>query len=244
MSNLKRQAILERIKSSIDTHGYHVRVVEGGPLPRFAYTIGLHGSLGFEVVIAGGAFFKFDEMLQVVNEIARVLLAGAKLSSFEVGGLGQFSLHEVDESWGQRLLLAALDYYGIKHVTAFQIIPDKQHLTIDTPDMSESWTSASQPIWRWLDATWAFPVSSKSVAITNLDALRGRSVTEVMRWEANQWELFAGAGPDVEQTDIRTVPIGVLIGYDPSLDCVVNLDIGSGLWRENKDHAWHVWGKR
>lgn len=244
MTSVKRQTILDNIKSNIDMHGYHVRVVEGGPLPRFAYTIGLYHKCGFEVVFAGGAFFKFDEMLEIVNEFARLILAGASLSSRDVGGFGHFSLQQVDESWGQKILLGALDYYGLKQIKSSQIMPDGEHLTIDTPNMWDSWNPTMQPIWKWLDAAWEFPVSSKSVAVTNLDALRGHPVTEAMRWEANQWELFAGAGPDVKPNEIRTVPIGIMLGHDATLEPVVNLETGFGLWREGKDQAWHAWGKQ
>jgi hypothetical protein len=110
--------------------------------------------------------------------------------------------------------------------------------------MREAWNPIIQPIWKWLEIAWEFPVSPKSEAVTNLDALRGGTVTEVMRWEATNWELFSGAGPDVEKSDIRKVPLGILLGHDATLECIVNLEIGRGVWREGKDHEWHSWGKR
>ena len=69
MTNEKRLGVLDKIKSSINTHGYHVRIVEGGPLPRFAYTIGLYEKSEFEIVFAGGAFFTFDWSVEILNPI-------------------------------------------------------------------------------------------------------------------------------------------------------------------------------
>jgi hypothetical protein len=245
MTNAKRQAILEQIKSSIDLDGFHVRVVEGGPLPRFAYTIGLYERFGFELVFAGGAFFQFDETLEIINALGRNVLSGATLPSFaDIGGFGRFSFQDVEESWGQKILLGALDYFGLKQIKSFQIIPDEEHLTVDTPRMQEPWDSAKQPIWKWLEDEWSFQVSPKAMAITNLDALKGHPVTEVMRWEADEWELFAGSGPDTKKSDIRTVPIGIMLAYDPTLEPVVNLAIDSGLWRDDKGQPWHDWGKQ
>ena len=114
MNSDKRELILATIKSSIRTRGYHVHVIDGAPAPRFAYTIGLHQKFGIELVFAGGLFFAFDEMLGVVKEFARRIGSGegSALSSIELDGLGRFSLQEVEPSWGPRMLLGALDYYG------------------------------------------------------------------------------------------------------------------------------------
>jgi hypothetical protein len=246
MNSEKRQAVLGKIKSSVSTQGYHVTVVQGGPDPRFAYTIGLHEKVGFELVFAGGSFFTFDEVLAVVKDFARRITSGewSESSSLDFGGLGRMSLQEVELSWGHRMLLGALDYYGLKQIKAFQISPDSEHWTIDVPNMKESWSPDSQPTWKWLEATWDFPVSPKSKAITNLDALRGHPITELTRWEAGEWELFAGAGPDVDESDLRIVPLGTMLGHDATLECIVNLEIGFGLWREGAGLEWHPWGNR
>ncbi len=38
-----------------------------------------------------------------------------------------------------------------------------------------------------------------------------------MRWEKDEWEIFAGAGPDITEPERRVVPLGVLLAADPSL---------------------------
>ena len=70
--------------------------------------------------------------------------------------------------------------------------------------------------------------------------MRGGRITEAVRWEETEWELFAGAGPDVVEKDVRIVPLGVLLGVDPTLEEATYLDIGKGLWRDS-DSEWVTW---
>jgi hypothetical protein len=242
MTQEERQAILAKIKTSIASHGYHVRIVDGGPSPRF--TFGLCDSLGFEIVLAGASFYTLQEARSVVNEIARSLQrATDRNSPVDLAGLGTFSLREVDSSWSRKVLLGAVDYFGSEQIKAMQIVPDYGHWTGDIPNMAEPWNPLSEPAWKWLEANWELPISPKSVAVTNLDALRGHAVTEMMRWEEGEWEMFSGAGPDVDKNDIRTVPLATLVALDATLECATSLVVGSGLWREEGSAEWHSWGQ-
>jgi hypothetical protein len=63
-----------------------------------------------------------------------------------------------------------------------------------------------------------------------------------MRWEVDDWEIFAGAGPEVPAADRRMVPLGVLLGIDPTLEPAVSLPIGKGLWRDIEALEWNEWG--
>ncbi len=245
MKDDKRQALLAKIKASIDARGYHVRIVDGGPLPRFCYTIGLHPKVGFEIIFAGGLFFTFDEALEVMNQAASGVLAGGRPEKgcLEVVGVGGFMLAEADGSWVSRMLLGATDYFGGGQLKAFQVVPDRGHRTVDVPDLRATWNAANQPMWQWFDIEWPYAVSSKSKVATNLDALRGRPITEAMRWEESEWEMFSGAGPDVDPGDIRQIPLGVLLALDPTLKPVVDLKPGYGLWRDDQGGEWHAWGK-
>lgn len=140
------------------------------------------------------------------------------------------------------MMLGALDFYNVSEVPALQISPDKNHWTVEIPNLSQPWNNAIEPAWRWLNAEWEYLIPEQSIAITNLDALRGLPVTEAMRWEENQWELFAGAGPDISKEEIREVPLGTLIGIDPTLKPVTDLVVGKGLWRDSGELKWHSWG--
>jgi hypothetical protein len=96
------------------------------------------------------------------------------------------------------------------------------------------------PAWRWLKHPWPYPVPYSSQATTDLNALRGALVTEACRWEEDYWELFAGAGPEIQDDQRRVVPLGALLAADPSLARILELPVGEGIWR-NKLSEWQVW---
>jgi hypothetical protein len=138
-------------------------------------------------------------------------------------------------------MLGAFDFYQRRDIPGFQIAPDNERWTLDIPDLTRPWNAKSEPVWRWLHEPWEYPVSPESVASTNLDALRGERITKAARWEDDQWELFAGAGPDVPPSDLRVIPLGTLLGIDPSLEVVTSLKVGTALWRDTVDLIWHPW---
>ena len=80
------------------------------------------------------------------------------------------------------------------------------------------------------------------MAITQVSVLMGEPATEVIRWETDEWEIFAGAGPDVPAAEKRIVPLGVLLGLDRALERTVHLAIGKGLWRDAAEGEWQDWG--
>lgn len=101
-------------------------------------------------------------------------------------------------------------------IQSYQIIPDANHFTYDVPNMSKQW-SLSEPVWQWLVREWKYSVPAKSKVITNLAALQGESITEMARYEEDEWEMFAGSGTDSKETDARIVSLGTILGIDSSL---------------------------
>lgn len=242
MNNKKE--FLDLVKSNIDNYGYHITLVSGGTEPRYAYTIGLTEKIGFELLFAGGIFYLKDEVYTIFNAIVEALDDGINLeeSHIEIDNLGVFSHSKVHNSWSEVMMLGVFDFYNTKHITTFQVKPDAKHYTLDIPNMAEKWSPIKEPIWQWLCEDWKLPIPQNATAITNLDALMGKLTTEVMRWEDDEWEIFAGAGPDVQKKDIRVVPIGVLLGIDKSLHDITSLEIGKGVWRDSKEQVWNKWG--
>lgn len=237
----KKQA-LDRIRENIARTGQHVYVISGGETPRFAYTIGVSESIGFELIFAGGIFYMKDEVVKILNDIAAQLKARRDGQIFEVAELGSFTLRNVDASWAAEFILGVFDYYHRRDIPALQIVPDKQHWTIDVPDLSEPWSASAEPVWQWLKQPWSFPVPKDATAATNLADLRGERITEVTRWEEDEWEMFAGAGPDVTEEEMRVVALGTLIAADKSLNPAMHLAKGEGLWRDpDPDSEWHPW---
>mgnify|MGYP000924654844 CR=1 FL=1 len=244
MTNEYRLSILAKIKSNIASEGYHLCFVDGGPLPRFAYTIGLYPKHSFELVFGGGTLYNLADVKQIFNEIVETLELNPTTDLFSTSTFGSFRLNRMDISWASKIILGAIDYYDEEAIRSFQIFPDEEHWTIDVPDMQASLSVVDQPIWQWLVKDWDFNFSPKSVAITNLDALKGYCVTEVMRWTEIEWELYSGAGPEVAKEDIRKVPLATLIEFDQTLGLAAELEIGCGVYRDDVGSEWSVWRKK
>lgn len=185
-----------------------------------------------------------DEVGTIINDIAGQLKTEPDQRVFEVTGLGSFTLRKVDSSWASEFMLGAFDYYQRREIPALQIVPDKAHWTIDVPDMSAPWSATTEPVWRWLKEPWTFPVPEDATATTHLAAFRGERATEAMRWEEDDWEIFAGDGSDVPKDAMRVVPLGTLVGAGESVVPTVYLPIGEGLLRvPDPDSEWHPWRK-
>jgi hypothetical protein len=239
-----RSERIQKIHSDIKRYGNTVALISGAPLPRYAYSVGLRDAVGFELILPGASFYTAKEVQQVVNAFGAALRNDPTLSSLEVPSVGLFSLRSAHDSWLQPLALGALDFYDVDVVPGVQIVPDADHETIDVPDMAHAWAPSREPVWQWLGQSWGYDVPQNSIATTNLAALRGAPITELARWEENEWEMFAGSGPDVEPGEIRVVPLGTLVGNDPSLTSTLAGDIGGGYWRESAGSDWHDWKRR
>ncbi len=253
MCELDRTKALELIRRNIEDHGFHVYMIAQESTPRFAYTIGLSGSIGAELVLAGAHYYFGVDVMRILHSIREQLDPSARRGwfrsrapartfgdRFEVRGLGTFTLVKADVSWTRELLLGAIDYYDRKDVIAYQIVPDKNHWTVDVPNMATELGAATELAWRWLKEPWPYAFPENSTATTHIAALRGERVTEVNRWELFDWEMFAGAGPDVKESELRVVPICCLVGADPTLARALELAVGEGIWRVG-DGAWHDW---
>ena len=236
MTNKK---FLDVIKSNIDKQGFHITLVNGGQHPDFSYSIGLTEKLGFELIVAGGAFVSIKENESIFEYIYLQLQTGQAVGSkFSLSENNAFYLSEVDSSWCKKLMLGVYDFYSANEITAYQITPVDR--TLDVPFMSEAFIP-NNPIWKWLDMDWNVKVPLNSYVITDFDALKGKTITELTRWEDRVWEMFSGPGPDVKEEDIRIVPLGTILGIDSTLESVVNLSVGQGLWRDHNNTMWQDW---
>jgi hypothetical protein len=228
---------LERIRKNIERHSFHVYLVEGGPSPAFAYTIGLSEKLGFELIIAGLSIFTTCKLMSHLQQAAKSALSSGATDQLE----SDFEFRAVHETWQTRLLLGANDYYGKQSVPSVQLVPRSLGLrTIDTPDLSAEFL-VGWNAWRWLDHAWDFPVPQDSSAVTDLDCLSGSLATRVVRWEEDQWEIFSKNGEDIDPDRMREVPLGTLLAHDQSLWMASRLEVGQGIFREESDSSWRLW---
>lgn len=243
---MDRARAIAEIAANIAKFGCHVYSVHGSASPRYAYTIGLTEVLGPELCLAGALFYSRSEAHEILERI-RSQLRDAEVNDvpFQLSSLGAFTLRPMHRSWVETLLLGAVDYYRSRHVTAYQVVPDTEHWTLDVPDLSIPYGRTTHPAWRWHHDEWPYAAAKQSVAITNLTALRGSPISEAARWELDEWEMFAGPGADVAREDVRVVPLGVMLGLDDSLDAVARLDVGKALHRNDDGSGdWVEWKRR
>lgn len=238
-----KDQFLKLIDTHINEYGYHITIVTSCPDPRYAYSIGLSDLVDFEIIFAGGIIYSKDEVAIIFDAVVDKLKTEKNINDLkiDVENLGVFSLANVDDSWCKLMMLGVFDYYKVDKVKAFQIIPDSKHYTLDIPDMSKERTDSTEPVWQWLNQEWGYPVPVNSSVITNINTLFGEEITELTRWENDEWEMFAGAGPDVKKEDIRVVPLGTILGIDKSILPALKLDIGEGLWRDSRESEWNNW---
>lgn len=231
------------INKNISLYGYHVTTVTGGPCPRFSYTIGLEDKIGYELIFAGGENFSIEEINSIISDISTLTIGRRDFSEFDSypTSLGLFFISDTHPTWNHLLTLGIFDFYQNKQIKIRQILPEQNSRTLDVPSLATEYDASAEPIWKWLTVIWSYPIPRSSVAITNVNSLYGQKVTEVTRWEDNEWEIFAGAGPEVEKEDIRIIPLAILLGIDSSLEPVVNLSIGEGLWRDAEELVWSSW---
>ena len=230
---------LEMIRKNISAHGHHIYLVTPGPSPKFAYTIGLHEAIGAELIFAGGTYYSVSQVREILNRLASILKETRnRTMDHALGELGVFSLRAVSPTWSSELILGAIDYYKPSVVQALQVVPDANHTTIDVPDLSQARNAIAEPIWRWLDKAWDYPVPSNLMVITDLGALHGAPILEANRWEEDTWELFSTPSNEFDKETGRAVPFGTLLAVDSTLKSATELDVGEGIWREPEDLEW------
>lgn len=231
-----------RIAASIEQFGRHIYSIQGGGSPRFSYTIGLTEQKRPELVLAGAATIPTREVGRLLNLLADDWERGLQ-GEFEFESFGRFRLGPVHPSWTSRMLLRALEHYAPQQVSVCQVKPAFE--CIDVPAMDQPYSPTTHPVWQWLDGGWPYAVAPDSVAVTNLDALQGYAISELARWEEQEWEMFSGAGPEIPREEIFRVPLGTLLAFDRSLEAALELAVGTGLYREHDEDGralpWKPW---
>ncbi len=140
-------------------------------------------------------------------------------------------------------MIGVCDFFDVDDFQAWQIVPVGMKHTLDIPDASVPLNASTEPAWKWLKEEWPFEVSEDVTVVTNLDALKGNVITEVVRWEEEEWEMFAGPGPGISKKEIRVVPLGVLFGIDNSLLPALQLEVGKGMRRNSRESEWESCGQ-
>lgn len=239
-----REKFLILIKENIEKFGYHITCVIGNSQnPPFAYTIGLYEKIGFELAQAGN-FISNDINSSKFSRIVAGLNSGLKIESIFLANKSfqnevDLKLLEMHTTWKELMTLGVFDYHCKDDIKVFQIIP-KENILKDVPNMSKPWRKELS-VWGWLNKEWNATIPISSYVRTNVDFLKGATIMEMVRWENDYWDMFAGKGIDLPEKDLRFLPISTMLDIDDSLNPAVNLSVGEGLWREDAESEWKVW---
>ena len=243
MQTEREKALLE-IQQSINSKGFFTYIVEGGVDPRFAYTIGLSSKLGYELIFAGGAYFSKKDVRYIIDRISQLVTVPVEPNlpiNFENDET--YLLSKVHPTWCEKMLLGALDYFSVTSLKALQIQPPRTHWTIDIPNLVYGWDPDTEPPWQWLgrEDAWKFSLPQNSCALTNIPALQGQKINQIVRWSDTDWDCFVGEGSEVPDNAKRTVPLAMFLALDSTLvDTLLLLQIDQGAWRENGFSAWEI----
>ena len=160
-----RARAFEVIRANIARRGYHAYRIDGGPSPRWVYTIGLHETHGApELVVAGALYHHHEDVAdaigQLVDELPDVPLDAHETRTVEA--LGEVDVVPAHPSWVALLLLGAIDFYGRKDVRALQLRPRGDR----RPSTRQTWARSSTRSARRRGAgsTTSGPSPSRSVS--------------------------------------------------------------------------------
>jgi len=111
--------------------------------------------------------------------------------------------------------------------------------------MGVLWNATTEPVWRWLHEPWTYPVPQTQRLQPISQPFAEIESRSLCAGRENEWEAFAGTGPDVPKDDVRVVPLGTPLAVDETLVPAVHLAKGEGLWRDpNPKSEWQSWRKR
>lgn len=239
-----QSSFFKTIQQNIKSHGVHITLVKQSSVPRYAYTIGLYPVLGYELILAGDCLLSGSEVFDILNYISKNILENEnkELQSLVHYEQHTFIMQTSHNEWSFQLALGAMDYYKLSSVPILQVLPSRELYTIDVPDMTSSLIHQQTSCWNVLISPWPYNISPTSTAIADVYALKGSRITELMRVEEDEWEMFSGPGPNFDSSEVRVVPINVLLSHDQTLKESLTLEIGKGLYRDEQQTSWQQWG--
>lgn len=231
------------IESNIDSHGYQLTIVSGSSVPRYAYTVGLFESIGFELVMAGGYFFSISDLEVIFEKLITHIQSDSEARSnpIAVDDLGIFSFRKVHSSWVGKFLYGIVEFYGAEDVSVVQILPDQLHHTLEIPQMELN-CSVARNIWEYEQDQPRNSNALNPMVATTIQVLQGEPILEVTRWEPDYLEMWQCPPDDLIRDDIRIIPFLILVKIDPTIEDALRIEVGKGLWRDRREGVWHNWG--
>lgn len=230
MRDATKQRLHALVERNTAAHGFHVWSVKGSIVPRFAYTVGLGRSRGFELVFAGGAWFRADAVGRVIDAFARLDCRADTIREVQDG---TFSLRSVARPWTTSLLLGIPRHYASASLPpVLQIVPTGSQLTREVPDMSLH-GPARDAIWRWHTEPWTDAVPGDGIVASDFPFLRGVAATSLVRVDEAEWHVATNDPASPADRRVVVSSIATAIGIDPSLRVALSMDVGDELARRS-----------
>lgn len=244
MKKAIKKRMLEQIRKNIETCGFHIYQIPPGPCPRYLYTIGLSEKIGFELILAGTSYLEDDNAGELVQLIGDELLKTKSKRSFskKLGRQSiEFRITKVHPTWSEKLILGAADYYQSPTIKAMHLTIEEKFQTLDCADLTKPFGKTAMSAWKWLACKWPFKIPEESMALTNLNALFGKRLTQIACWENDTWAVFSGFTENQPYSRIREVALGTFLGIDSSLEFIPRMKLNDSFWRARGKTEWEDW---
>ena len=248
MADADRGVLRALVQSHIETYGWHLYRVLPGPTPAWSYTIGLTETYGLpELVVAGRGALDEEDVRAAIDLAIELLKTDGDARSIDARG--SMRTGPVDPSWRARLMLGDEDRYGGDY-DALQLVVSEVE-TIDMPKLSVPYSPDESDPWRWLSDEWPYetgdaPLPKRSLALTDVDALRGAPLGEVARVDderaGTQWECWAvTTTTPIPAERMAVAPLGLFLAVDPTVASLADLERGEWATRSTPSEVWEKW---
>ena len=209
-------------------------------VPTYSYTLGLLPQYGFEVLLPGQMTLLQPQRSAILNAFYNEMAQHGFINAFDCDGI-EYQLKRVHPTWSSLLMIGVQDYFGIQDFESFCIVPLETGATIDLPNVTITYRNTHAGCWRWLTDPWTYTIPRESTVTTNISALHGESILELVRVDTDEWEAFSVPSPNLDVGDVRVIPIGVLLASDKTLMSATELMVDTGLYRDDGGSPWVDW---
>lgn len=230
----------QKVIDDIEQYGWHIVGIEADDEgPGFAYSVGLHHTLGHpEVIVFGLA--SADTMAQIINGIGDAVRSGTRFEDWHESDeiLEGYScmFRKVPIEAYPEYLGYAMWFYRPDQFPVLQCVwPDKEG--------RYPWEAECDPIVRQrqpvlaIETDWPFLLPKNRAVITTCRVLDGtHPIMLVSHDEDGNWQFLCGTTNDTK--DGRVVCLGTIVELCPSVVEVADLPLGWQARRESEDSEW------
>lgn len=245
---------IRKLAADVVRHGWGVIGIKADDRrPGWAFTVGLwHTFRSPEVAMFG---VEVDDMQLCLNDVGAQIRAGDRLGPEELrGGILEdtaVTFRPVHHDWYRQYFTHALWFTQRAPLPVVQLVwPDqKGRFPWETDcdprcryQQPQLWLARNKhPIGLWTRAaptkSWPFPLQPDAMVLTTKRiALQGRAIVYVVHDEDGDWQFLDG--DDVTGSDAVSMHLDEVVGAQPHIAAVGNLERGWEAWQSPPDGEW------